>query len=69
MPYLTPQNAVQINDFHAGAVCDEIGERLSVALGPQSIKLQPRLLLLMKQLSEQAMRETLIGQAIFDHRH
>ena len=61
MPYPPPQNAVQINDLHAGAVCDEIGENLSVALGPQSIKLQPRLLSLMKQLSERAMRETLIG--------
>jgi hypothetical protein len=54
MPYPTPQNDVQINRAHTGAVCKEMGERLSVALGPQSIELQPRLLSLMKQLAEQA---------------
>jgi len=52
MPYPTPQNDVQINRVHTGAVCKEMGERLSVALGPQSIELQPCLLSLMKQLSE-----------------
>jgi hypothetical protein len=54
MPYPTPQNDVHINPVHSGAVCKEIGERLSVALGPQSVELQPRLLSLMKQLVEQA---------------
>jgi len=53
MPYPTSQNDVQINRLHASAVCKEMGERLSIALGPQSIKLQPRLLSLVKQLSEQ----------------
>ena len=54
MPHPTPESDVQINRVHTGAVCKEIGERLSVALGPQSIELQPRLLSLMKQLVEQA---------------
>ena len=54
MRYPTPQNDFQIDRIHNGAVCKEIGERLSIALGPQSIELQPRLLSLMKQLSEQA---------------
>jgi hypothetical protein len=54
MPYPTPQNDVQINHVHADAVCKEMGERLSVALGPQSIELQPRLLSLMKELAKQA---------------
>ena len=52
--YSTPQNDFQIDRIHNGAVCTEIGERLSIALGPQSIELQPRLGSLMKQLSEQA---------------
>lgn len=54
MRYRTPQNDFQIDRIHNEAVCKEIGERLSIALGPQSIQLQPRLLSLMKQLSEQA---------------
>jgi hypothetical protein len=54
MPNPTPQDDVQINRVHSGAVCKEIGERLSVALRPQSIELQPRLLSLMKRLVEEA---------------
>jgi hypothetical protein len=54
MRYPAAQNEVQIDRAHAGAVCEEIGERLSVALGPQFIELQPALLALIKQLSEQA---------------
>jgi hypothetical protein len=50
MRYPTPQNDFQIDRIHNGAVCKEIGERLSIALGPQSIELKPRLLSLMKQL-------------------
>jgi hypothetical protein len=50
----TPQNDFQIDRIHNGAVCKEIGERLSIALGPRSIELKPPLLSLMKQLSEQA---------------
>jgi len=56
--YPTPQNDFQIDRTHNGAVCKEIGERLSIALGPQSIELNPRLLSLMKQLSEQLETET-----------
>jgi hypothetical protein len=56
MPYPTPQNDVQIDSAHTGAVCKEMGERLSIALGPQSIELQPRLLSLMKQLAEQGLK-------------
>src|ERR1700747_309759 len=52
--YPISQNDFQIDRIHNGAVCKEIGERLSIALGPQSIELQPRLGSLMKQLSEQA---------------
>ena len=43
---------IQINRIQSGAVCKEIGERLSVALGPQSSELPTRLLRLMKQLAE-----------------
>jgi hypothetical protein len=54
MRYPTPQNDFQIDRIHNGAVCKEIGERLSIALGRQSTELKPRLLALMKELSEQA---------------
>jgi hypothetical protein len=57
MRYPSPQNDVQINRVHTDAVCKEMGERLSVALGPQSLELQPRLLSLMKQLVEQAQKQ------------
>ena len=57
MPYPSPQNDVQINRVHTDAVCKEMGERLSVALSPQSLELQPRLLSLMKQLVEQAQKQ------------
>jgi hypothetical protein len=48
---------VQINRIHSGAVCKEIGERLSVELGPQSNELPPRLLALMEQLAKVEPRE------------
>jgi hypothetical protein len=57
MLYPSPQNDVQINRVHTDAVCKEMGERLSVALSPQSLELQPRLLSLMKQLVEQAQKQ------------
>jgi hypothetical protein len=41
---------VQINRVHSGAICDEIGERLSAALGPQSNELPARLLALIDKL-------------------
>lgn len=42
---------VQIDRIHSGAVCKEIGERLSAVLGPQSNELPSKLLALMKQLT------------------
>jgi hypothetical protein len=57
MLYPSPQNDVQINRVHTDAVCKEMGERLSVALSPQSLELQPRLLSLMKQLVEQSQKQ------------
>ena len=48
---------VQINRIHSGAVCKEIGERLSVALGPQSNELPPCLLALMEQLAKAEPQE------------
>ena len=41
---------VQINRIHSGAICDEIGERLSAALGPQSDELPAPLLALVDKL-------------------
>jgi hypothetical protein len=41
---------VQINRIHSGAICDEIGERLSAALGPQPNELPARLLALIDEL-------------------
>jgi hypothetical protein len=46
------QYDVQIDRIHSGAVCKEIGERLSAALGPRSNELPPRLLALVKQIAE-----------------
>jgi hypothetical protein len=37
---------------HCDAVCKEIGERLSLALGPQSSELSPALLALIEQLAK-----------------
>jgi hypothetical protein len=48
---------VQITRIHSGAVCKAIGEGLSVALGPQSNELPPRLLALMEQLAKVEPRE------------
>jgi hypothetical protein len=48
---------IQINRIHSGAVCNAIGEGLSVALGPQSNELPPRLLALMEQLAKVEPRE------------
>jgi len=39
MPIPIHQNDAQINRIHSDAVCEEIGEKLSAALGPQSIEL------------------------------
>jgi hypothetical protein len=48
---------VQITRIHSGAVCKAVGEGLSVALGPQSNELSPRLLALMEQLAKVEPRE------------
>jgi hypothetical protein len=48
---------VQINRIHSGAVCKEIGDRLSLELGPHSIKLPPHLLELMEQLAKAEARK------------
>jgi hypothetical protein len=55
LPNSAHQNDVQINCIHSGAVCDPVGETLSVTLGPQSNELPLRVAGLMKQL---AMDET-----------
>ena len=57
MPNPVHQNDVQITRVHSGAVCEEIGERLSAALGPQSNELSPRLLALIKELGKVDPRE------------
>jgi hypothetical protein len=54
MQYPVPQHDVQINHIHSEAVCKEMGERLSLVLGPQSIELPPRLVSLIKQLAKQS---------------
>ena len=42
---------------HCGAISKEMGERLSLALGPQSIQLPAALLALMDQLADTEMHE------------
>ena len=59
MPGPVHQNDVQINRIHSRAVCDEIGERLSVALGSQSIELSSGLLALIEELATIEPREVL----------
>jgi hypothetical protein len=59
MPYPAPPNDIQIDRIHSGAVCKEMGDRLSVALGPQSIELPPRLLALIEQLAKVETHEDL----------
>jgi hypothetical protein len=49
MPNFPHQNDVQIDSVHSDAICKELGERLSEALGPQN-ELPPRLLALMDSL-------------------
>jgi hypothetical protein len=50
MPNFAHQNDVQADPAHVDAICEEIGERLSVALGPQRHELPPRLFELMDNL-------------------
>ena len=51
------QNDVQIDRVHSGAVSKEMGERLSAALGPQSVELPPHLLGLTEQLAKDEPQE------------
>jgi len=46
-----------INRIHSGAICNEIGERLSAALGPQSNELPARLQTLIDELAKVEARE------------
>jgi hypothetical protein len=48
---------VQINRIHSGAICNEIGERLAAALGPQSNELPARLVALIDELAKVGPRE------------
>jgi hypothetical protein len=59
MPIQVHQDGVKIDHIHGAAVCEEIGERLSVALGPQSNELPARLLTLIDQLAKVEPREAL----------
>jgi hypothetical protein len=43
---------VHLSRCHCAAVCKEIGERLSLAPGPQSSELSPALLALIEQLAK-----------------
>ena len=49
---MTDPDQVHLSRVHSGAVCEEIGERLSLALGPHPIKLPPALLALIGQLAK-----------------
>jgi hypothetical protein len=59
MPHPAPTNDIQIDRIHSGAVCEEMGDRLSIALGPQSIELPPRMLALIKRLAKLEPHEDL----------
>jgi hypothetical protein len=52
MPGPLHQNHVQIDRIHGCAVCEEMGERLSVVLRSQSIELPTRLLALIEELAK-----------------
>jgi hypothetical protein len=56
-PHPVHQIDVQINRIHSGAIYEEIGERLSAALGSQSDELTPSLLALIKKLAKADRRD------------
>jgi len=56
-------NDIQIDRIHSGAVCEEMGDRLLVALGPQSIELPPPLLALIDQLAKVETHESMIRKS------
>jgi hypothetical protein len=52
MPNSPRKNDCRLNRIHTDAVRQEMGERLSAALGPQSIELPRHLHSAMKQMAE-----------------
>ncbi len=50
---MNTQNGLQIDDLHCRAICDEIGDRLRIALAPGSAVLPVRLQILLAQLAAQ----------------
>jgi hypothetical protein len=52
MPNSARKNDCQLNRIHTDAVRQEMGERLSAALGPPSIELPRHLHSVMKQMAE-----------------
>ena len=50
---MNAQNGLQIDDLHCRAICDEISDRLRMALGSRSGVLPVRLQILMAQLAAQ----------------
>ncbi|HVI77191.1 MAG TPA: hypothetical protein VM715_03325 [Candidatus Acidoferrum sp.] len=53
MTHLDHPVHVHLSRLHCGAICKEMGERLSLALGAQSNKLPPALLALVGRLKKQ----------------
>jgi hypothetical protein len=50
---MNAQNGLQIDSLHCRAICEEIGDRLRMALGPAPRALPVRLQLLLGQLALQ----------------
>jgi hypothetical protein len=59
MPHPAPPNDTEIDRIDSGADRQEMGDRLSVGLGPQSIALSPRLLALIERVAKIASRKDL----------
>jgi hypothetical protein len=54
---------VQFDRIHSGSVCKEIGERLSVTLGPQSQELSPSLVALIERLAKVETIEVTVSKS------
>jgi len=50
---LSTSNHLQIDSVHCRAICDEIGERLRIALRPETAGLPIRLQILIDRLADQ----------------
>ncbi len=50
---MSAHNAIQIDELHCRAICEEIGDRLRTALAPGLTALPVRLQILMAQLAAQ----------------